>query len=108
MCKLTPASVPDVLDMVMVSAGLLTVPDAVTAEVAAPGLEYEPVASKTQVRGGSKMYRAKILTSSRAGAIADSEIVDDAEIGASWAGLSRAVADTITEVGVGTETGNIT
>ena len=36
--------------LVAVSAGLLTVPDAVAAVTAAPGLENEPVASKRQVR----------------------------------------------------------
>ncbi len=45
------SSPPSELDVtVAVSAGLLTVPDAVTAVIAAPALENEPVASKKRVR----------------------------------------------------------
>lgn len=47
------------------------------------------------------MYRLGVLTSSRAGTVFNSERADDAQIGADGASLSRAVANTIAEVGVG-------
>ncbi len=47
------------------------------------------------------------LTSSRATAVIGSIRADAGEIGARWARLSRAVANTIAEVLIGAETGDI-